>query len=51
MKPTKYFFLILVFVSFVSCKQAEAVPDFGIDFLFKESQPINDRELKHFPNP
>jgi len=50
MKPTKYFLLILVFVSFVSCKQAEAVPYFGIDFLFKESQPINDSELKHFPN-
>ena len=50
MKPTKYFLLILVFVSFVSCKQAEAVPYFGIDFLFKESQPINHSELKHFPN-
>lgn len=50
MKPSKYFLLILVFVSFVSCKQAEAVPDFGIDFLFKETQPINDRELKHIPN-
>jgi hypothetical protein len=50
MKPTKYFLLILVFVSFISCKQGVAVPDFGIDFLFKESQPINDRELKHFPN-
>ena len=49
MKPTNYFLLILVFVSFVSCKQAEA-ECFGIDFLFKESQPINDRELKHFPN-
>ncbi|PZO30951.1 MAG: hypothetical protein DCF13_01840 [Flavobacteriaceae bacterium] len=49
MKPTKYYFLILVFVSFVSCKQREA-EYFGIDFLFKESQPINDRELKHFPN-
>lgn len=49
MKPTKFFLLILVFVSFFSCKQAEA-EYFGIDFLFKESQPINDKELKHFPN-
>lgn len=37
-------------MSFFSCKQAEAVPDFGIDFLFKEPQPINDREIKHIPN-
>jgi hypothetical protein len=36
-------------VSFFSCKQAEA-EYFGIDFLFKEPQPINDKELKHFPN-
>ena len=50
MKPTKYFLLILVLSFFISCKKAEAVPDFGIDFLFKESQPINDSELKHFPN-
>lgn len=49
MKPTKYFLLILVFVSFFSCKRSEA-EYFGIDFLFKESQPINDRELKHLPN-
>lgn len=45
MKPTKYFLLLLL----VNCKQREA-EYFGIDFLFKESQPINDRELKHFPN-
>lgn len=49
MKPTKYFLLIIVFVSFISCKQTDAAY-FGIDFLFKEPQPINDIELKHFPN-
>lgn len=49
MKPTKYFLLIIVFVSYISCKQIDAAY-FGIDFLFKEPQPINDIEFKHFPN-
>lgn len=49
MKPTKYFLLLLSLLLLVNCKQREA-EYFGIDFLFKESQPINDRELKHFPN-
>ncbi|TDP60849.1 hypothetical protein [Flavobacterium dankookense] len=50
MKPTKYFLLIIVFLSYMSCRQTDAVPYFGIDFLFKEPQSINDIELKHFPN-
>lgn len=50
MKSSKYFLLILVFIFFISCKQADAVPYFGIEFLFKETQPINDRELRCLPN-
>lgn len=50
MKSSKCFFIILILIFFISCKKVEAVPDFGIDFLFKESQPINDCELNHLPN-
>jgi hypothetical protein len=49
MKSTKYFLFISFFIFFGSCKQAD-VPYFGIEFLFKETQPINDRELNHLPN-
>jgi hypothetical protein len=50
MKSSKYFLLIPVLIFFISCKQADAVPYFGIEFLFKETQPINDRELSYLPN-
>jgi hypothetical protein len=49
MKSTKYFLFISFFIFFGSCKQAD-VPYFGIEFLFKETQPINDSELNHLPN-
>ena len=50
MKSSKCFLVISLFTLFVSCKQADAVPYYGIDFLFKESQPIDDREIDHLPN-
>ena len=50
MKSSKYFLLLIILVFFVSCKQREVDADFGIDFLFKESQPPNDREVNHLPN-
>lgn len=50
MKSPKCFLVIPIFIFFISCKQADAVPYFGIEFLFKESQPINDREIRQLPN-
>lgn len=50
MKYSKYLLSILIFLFFVGCKQVDAVPYFGIDFLFKEPQPINDKELNYLPN-
>lgn len=50
MKSSKCFLVISFFILCISCKQAEAVPDYGIDFLFKTPQPINDSEINHFPN-
>lgn len=50
MKSSKYFLLISLFTLFVSCKQAESVPYYGIDFLFRAPQPIDDREVNHLPN-
>ena len=43
-----FLFLALFFV--LSCKQAETPALEGIDFLFKETQPVNDSEILHFPN-
>lgn len=50
MKSSKCFLVISFFTLIISCKQADAVPYYGIDFLFKASQPIDDREVNHFPN-
>lgn len=50
MKSLNYFFLVALFSLLISCKQAEVVPYYGVDFLFKEPQPINDNELKKLPN-
>lgn len=49
MKSTKCFLVITLFILFFSCKQVDAVPYYGIDFLFKAPQPIDDREINHFP--
>lgn len=50
MKSSKYFLVISLFTLYINCKQADAVPYYGIDFLFKAPQPIDDREVNHFPN-
>lgn len=50
MKSSKCFLVISFFTLIISCKQADEVPYYGIDFLFKASQPIDDREVNHFPN-
>ncbi|MGL2964170.1 hypothetical protein ACSVH2_10165 [Flavobacterium sp. RSB2_4_14] len=50
MKIAKYLLPIFSVLFFGSCKRADAVPYYGIDFLFKEAQPINDNELKQLPN-
>lgn len=50
MKTIKYLLLFSSILFFKSCKEAEAIPYYGIDFLFKEAQPINDREINHLPN-
>ncbi|QBZ98716.1 hypothetical protein [Flavobacterium sangjuense] len=50
MKSSKCFLVISLFTLFISCKQADAVPYYGIDFLFKAPQPIDDREVNHLPN-
>ncbi len=50
MKSSKCFLVISLFTLFVSCKQVDAVPYYGIDFLFIAPQPSNDREVSHLPN-
>ena len=50
MKSSKYFLVISLFTLYINCKQADAVPYYGIDFLFKAPQPIDDSEVNHFPN-
>ena len=50
MKSSRCFIIIPILLFFISCKQADVVPYYGIEFLFKETQPINDRELKYLPN-
>lgn len=44
MKSSRCFIIIPILLFFISCKQAD-VSYYGIEFLFKETQPINDREL------
>lgn len=50
MKSPKCFLIIPIVIFFISCKQADPVPYFGVEFLFKETQPINDGEMKQLPN-
>lgn len=47
MKKT-YIFILIIF-SIVSCKKAKNHPE-GNTFFFENPQPINDSELKSFPN-
>lgn len=50
MKYSICLFFISISCFFVSCKQIDAVPYCGIEFLFKEPQPIQERNLNYFPN-
>lgn len=50
MKIVKNLLPIFTVLFLVSCKQADAVPYYGIDFLFKKTQPINDNEINQLPN-
>lgn len=45
----KIFLLWLTFSLLVSCKEGESIP-VGNTFYFENPQPINDSELKSFPN-
>ena len=35
---------------FFSCKKTESIPYDGVDFLFNEIQPLDDKEIASFPN-
>ncbi len=50
MKSFKIIFIASLTILFIGCKEKNAVPYYGIDFLFKESQPTKDRFIKNIPS-
>jgi len=50
MKIITLFAVAFFCLIFFSCKKIESVPYDGVDFLFKEIQPVDDKEITNFPN-
>ena len=50
MKIINLVLIVVISISILSCKKAEAVPYEGVVFLFNEIQPVDDNEIASIPN-
>jgi hypothetical protein len=50
MKIINLVLIVVISISILSCKKAEAVPYEGVVFLFNEIQPVDDNEIALIPN-
>ena len=50
MKILNLFAVVFLCFFLFSCKKIESIPYDGVDFLFKEIQPVDDKEITNFPN-
>jgi hypothetical protein len=50
MKFKNLVLIVIISISFISCKRIEAIPFEGVIFLFNEIQPVDENEIREIPN-